>query len=219
MGRHPRRPAPAGRGHGAGSRSHPRAAALCWRLGAGSRQGTSSAAKAGAGWEQPGGLRQPSAGRAGGGAGHTQQRARGGRQHRLSPQAPSLASRDARQSLAISPESLPHICTHIGVLGGPQRGWGGTTREGRALDSPVPCIRAVAGNGRWGPLQAALCLARSLQAAWGREGGSCQHCRVGGHVPCRTTEGHQGRAFAFPAQPGAAPGSISRNVRGQGDVG
>lgn len=118
-------------GHRAGSHSHPSAAALCRRLGAGSRQGTSSAAKAGVGWAQPGRLRQPSAGRAGGGAGHTQQRARGGRQHHSSPQASSLASGDDRQSLAISPDPpLPHLHTYIGVLGGPQQGWGGTARDG-----------------------------------------------------------------------------------------
>ena len=42
---------------------------------------------------------------------------------------------------------------------------------------------------RGGPLQAALFLADSLQAAWSREGGSCQHGRAGGHVPCRATKG------------------------------
>lgn len=101
-------------GHRAGSHSHPSAAALCRRLGAGSRQGTSSAAKAGVGWAQPGRLRQPSAGRAGGGeqGTHSKGQEEGGsitHPRRLLPWPRGMTGR-AWLSVLTPPSP---ICTHI----------------------------------------------------------------------------------------------------------
>lgn len=96
-------------------------------------------------------------------------------------------SRETPGRAWLSVPSPPPAFAHI--YWGPRRTTAGLGRDGkgRGLDSPVPCIQAIDGNGWGGPLQTALCLARSLQAAWGREGtvGTAR----GGHVPCRATKG------------------------------
>lgn len=120
---------PWGMGLASASTPLPPCFAGCWEQGASRvqaaqpRPGGMGAAQGGSGSRQQGGL---------GGAGHTQQRARRGREHHSSLQAPFLASGDVRQSLATSskpPTFPPHLHTCVGVLEGPQRGWGGIASE------------------------------------------------------------------------------------------
>lgn len=132
------------------------------------------------GWDRhsPGGLRQPSAGRAGGSRAHT---AKGKRREAASliPTGSFPGLGDTRQSLAISPNSPTPTPTpsklhmYFGVLGGPQQGRGATARkEDWTVKSHA--YGTWLEMGREGPLQVALCLAHSLQAAWGKEGASCR---------------------------------------------
>lgn len=180
----------------------PGAAALCRRLGAGSRQGRSSAAKAGVGWTQPGGLRQLSAGRAWGEQGtHSKGQEEGGsitHPHRLLPWPRRTPGRAWLSVLSPPSPPPPNLHTYIGVLGGPQPGWGGMLRDWTAQSH---AYRLSLEMGRGKALQAALCVARQLADCL-RQGGSCQLSRAGGHVPCRATKG---KSLPCPARASTRP--------------
>lgn len=155
----------------------------------------------GSGSHQQGGL---------GAAGYTQQRARGGRQHHSSLQAPALTWRDTRQSPALSPElPPPHLHIYTGVPGGPQQGWGGT-EKGAGQPSPVH---------RGYPWKQAKGVLFKLPCAWHT---ACSQPGAGRERAISISEWGEmspvgpPRAKALPVQPQAAPNPSSRCVAGQG---
>lgn len=138
--------------------------------------GREQAVQARPGWDRhsPGGLRQPSAGGAGGSRAHT---AKGKRREAASliPTGSFPGLGGTRQSLAISPSSPltpSKLHTYFGVLGGPQQGWGAIARK-RDWAVKSHAYGTLLETGREEPLRVALCLAHSLQAASGEEGASC----------------------------------------------
>lgn len=192
-------------GHGAGFLFHPLTTMLCWRLGAGCQQGISSAAKAG--WDgcSPGGLRKPSAGRSGGSRAHTAKSKK--------REAASLIPAGSFPGLGGCQFQAPHLpLSFAHMCWGPKRTTAGLGRDGKGkgLDSPVPR------KGQGGPLRAALCLAHSLQAAWVKEGGSCQQGRVGDMSPARATKGQRppctARVSTWPQQ-WVCGGTVARRVK------
>lgn len=75
-----------------------------------------------------------------------------------------------QSQLFLTPSKLH---TYFGVLEGPLKGWGAIARKGDwTVKSHV--YGTLLEMGRNGPLQVALCLAQSLQAAWDKEGASCR---------------------------------------------
>lgn len=129
------------------------------------------------GWDRhsSGGLRQPSAGRAGGSRAHT---AKGKRKEAASliPTGPLPWPWGYQAEPSYQSQLPPHpskLQTYFGVLGGPQQGWGAISRKG---DWTVKshAYGTLLEMGREGSLQVALCLAQSLQTIWGKEGTSCR---------------------------------------------
>lgn len=114
--------------------------------------------------------------------------------------------------LAISPNSPTPTPTpsklhmYFGVLGGPQQGRGVTAR---GLDSQVPCIWDMAGNGQGGTLASCPVPGTQLAGSLGQGGSKLQGMRT-----CFLQS--PPRPKALPRQPGAALGPISGYVGGHG---
>lgn len=107
------------------------------------------------------------------------------RPHRLLPWRRGMPG---RAWLSVPSPPPPHLHTYWG----PRRTTAGLGRDGkgRGLDSPVPCVWAIAGNGQGGDLSKLPCAWRAacrLPGA-GREG-AVGMAGPGGHVPCRATKG------------------------------